>query len=345
MKLRTCSIVMVMTSWLLALAGAVVAAEPTFLELNRDPLLDRAIFRRLSSHTDHHIRFSENGASSSNVEAERDGLKQWFIEAQRYGGDAVEAGYLCGDPKLVALGWKIIDWGFDHQSSDGGFGTTGDPFHSTSFFVEASARAVLMAQQLPADDARQVTAHYGPKIAAAAAWMRRPEVLKRGLRNNQPYTHRRWLVAAAWGMAARVTKDKELATAAAESAREGLALQETSGVNPEKQGFDVSYQAVGLMLAARYYTVCDDAKLRASIRQMLDRGLSYELSKIDAVGRIVTEGSTRVNTETGRSGTAKTVDNKAVLMALVYGSELLGRADCRDAAARVAVQLKWIKAE
>src|SRR5581483_10994811 len=109
--------------------------------------LDRAIFQRLVSHPDHHVRFAESGAASSNVEAERDASDKWFIESQRSGGDLVEAGLLCDDEKLTALGWKILDWGFARQSDDGGFAGTGDPFHSTSFFVEASARAVLITQQ------------------------------------------------------------------------------------------------------------------------------------------------------------------------------------------------------
>ncbi len=141
--------------------------------------------------------------------------------------------------------------------------------------------------------------HYRPKLAAAARWMLRPDVLKPGLKNNEPYTHRRWLVAAAWGLAGRVTDDTELAAASARLVRDGVALQQADGVNPEKGGFDVSYQAVGLMFAARYYTVCDDPSLRKSIATTLSRGLKYELTKIDAEGQIDVAGSTRVTSETG----------------------------------------------
>jgi hypothetical protein len=319
------------------------AAEPTLVDLDRDPLLERAIFQRMVEHPDHHVRFSAAGAASNNVDFELGKADQWFIEGQRYGGDLVEAGLLMSDRKLTETGWKVLDWGFARQAADGGFGDTGDPFHSTSFFVEATARALWFAERLKAPDASQRIRHFGPKLSAAAHWMLQPRASGRGLANNRPYTHRRWLVAAAWGLAGRVTKDPKLTAAAAEIAREGISLQQADGVNLEKGGFDVSYQAVGLMFAARYCTVCDDLELRKSIATMLSRGLDYELTKIDAEGQIDTEGSTRVTSETGRSGAAKTVDNKAVLVALVYGAKLLDRPDCQQAAERVARHLRWIK--
>lgn len=331
-----------MFCWTLAVQG-LSAAEPTLVMLDRDPLLDRAIFQRMASHPDHHIRFAESGAASSNVDWEKNPDKPWYIEAQRYGGDLVEAGLLTNNPRLVDLGWTIIDWGFARQASDGGFGDTGDPFHSTSFFVEATARALLVARQLSAPDAEARAEHYGPKLAAAARWMREPRVIDRGLKNNRPYAHRRWLLAAAWGEAAGVLHDAALDEAAEQQARDGLALQQGDGVNPEKDGFDVSYQAVGLLMAERYLTVCNDARLRASIRKMLSKGLDCELEKIDASGAIDSAGSTRVNSETGRSGAAKTVDHKAIVFSLIYGAKLLNRPDCYVAAERVTRNLRWIK--
>ncbi len=331
-------------AWLLILLGAATArAEEGLAALDRSPLLDSAVFQRLVSHPHHHIRFAESGAASSNVDADLAGSGPWFIEAQRYGADLVEAGLVCGSPETAALGWRVIDWGFDRQAADGGFAGTGDPFHSTSFFVESVARALLLTEDVTPSDAVAKREHYAPKLAAAAAWMRRDDVLRRGLANNTPYTHRRWLVAAAWGLTARVTHDEPLAHAAAESARAGLALQRSDGVNPEKNGFDVSYQALGLLMAERYLMVCDDPELRRAIEGMLDRGIAWELTKIRDDGSVDTGGSTRVTTETGRSGAAKTVDNKAIVLALTYAGRQLGRDDCLQAATTVARHLRWIK--
>lgn len=318
-------------------------AVPTIAQLDRDPLIVRAIMLRLARTPDHHVRFSESGAASSNVDYEQKAAEHWFIENQRYGADLVEAGLIADNVEVCKLGWKLLDWGFARQQPDGGFGDTGDPFHSTSFFVEAAARAVLAAREAGDRKSQQLTARYAPKIAAAAHWMLRPDVLKRGLKNNQPYTHRRWLVAAAWGLAGEVTGEPELARAAADMARDGLKLQLADGVNPEKAGYDVSYQAVGLLLAGRYYTVCHDQALREQVRGMLVRGLGWEAGKIDADGEVSLTGSTRVNSESGRSGAAKTLDTKAIVMSLAGGAQITGHTEFYDAALRVARHVRWIK--
>ncbi|HWA97211.1 MAG TPA: hypothetical protein VG713_01905 [Pirellulales bacterium] len=344
MRRCVCSFVICLSSAsMLAFCARSRGNELTLVGLDTDPLLDRAIFRRLVSHPDHHVRFADSGAASSNVDAESQTDDAWFIESQRYGADLVEAGRLCRDPQIVELGWKLIEWGFARQGPDGSFPGTGDPFHSTSFFVEAVARALLVTQQTNSADDRARTQRYAPRLSAAAHWMLGPKVLPRGLNNNRPYAHRRWLLAAALGEAARLVPDPALVDLAEDQAREGLALQRPDGVNPEKDGFDVSYQAAGLMFAARYYTVCDDQALRASIQKMLERGLDWELTKIAPGGQIDVEGSTRVTNETGRTGTAKTVDYKAIVFALTYGAKILDRRDYHSAAERVARHLRWIK--
>jgi hypothetical protein len=334
--------------WIVVCATAIsgftklAIAEPTLAELDGDRLLKETIFRRLAEYPELMIRFSAAGAAASNVDFEVGRTTSWFIEGQRYGADLIEAGLIFDTPRLADTGWDIIEWGFRRQEADGGFGNTGDAFHSTSFFVEAVARALLVAEQLDSPDADKRRSEFAPKLAAAAHWMLRPEVRQRGEKNNEPFAHRRWLVAAAWGLTGRLTDDDRLKAAAAESAREGIALQRADGVNPEKGGFDVSYQAVGLVFAARYFTVSDDVELKRSIARMLARGLDREKARIDAKGRLDTEGSTRITSETGRSGKAKKVDCNAVVLALVYGAELLDRRDDRLVAERVARQLNWI---
>jgi hypothetical protein len=328
---------------LLLPGGASRAAEVTMLALEGDELLDRAIWTGLARRPLNHVHFAPSGAAGGNVEYENKTADKWFIEGQRYGADLVEAGLLRDNPEILEAGWKAIDWGFQRQSVDGGFAGTGDPFHSTSFFVEATARALLLSQQAHFAGSEALRRKYAPRLKLAAQWMLEPKVLSRGKSNNRPYVHRRWLVAAAWGLTAKITGDKELLAAAAESARDGISLQLPDGVNPEKDGFDVSYQAVGVMFAARYYTVCEDPKLRDEIKKMITRALDWERTKIDAEGQVTVEGSTRVTTEVSRSGTAKTIDYKAIITALVMGSELTGRAEFREAAWRVARGRNWIK--
>lgn len=320
-------------------------ARPTLAELDRDPLLVRAIMLRLARAPDHHVRFATSGAASSNVDYEQRAGGQWFVEDQRYAGDLIEAGLIAGNAEVVQLGTKLLDWAFARQQPDGSFAGTGDPFHSTSLFVEAAARAILFARESDAPEGRSLNERYAKRTIAAARWMIQPKVFHRGEKNNRPYTHRRWIVAAALGMAGELAHDTELASAAADSARDGLSLQQPDGVNPEKDGFDVSYQAVGLVMAARYYTVCRDTGLRARIREMLSRGLAWELGKIDAEGEVSAEGSTRIAQELSRSGKSKTIDFKAVVTALVDGARITGKREFYEAAERVARHVRWIKGE
>ena len=85
-------------------------------------------------------------------------------------------------------------------------------------------------------------------------WLLRPEILPPGRERDNPFTHRKWILAAALGNAGRLAGNPQLTAAAAEFAKEGLALQMVDGENPERGGFDVSYQMVDALQGARYYT-------------------------------------------------------------------------------------------
>ena len=78
-------------------------------------------------------RLRARGAAGANVSG-----YQW-IEERRRGAEWIVRGYAESRPDWMALGWRELDWGLAQQQSDGGFSSK-DPFHSTSFFVEALAR-------------------------------------------------------------------------------------------------------------------------------------------------------------------------------------------------------------
>lgn len=187
-----------------------------------NPLLSSALYavpKRLVS------QVAVSGAVSVNDKWERGEGTQWYIEQQRYGADLVQVGVARRDDDLIKQGLHILDWGFQRQGADGSFPGTGDPFHSTSFFVEAAARALLLLKQYDpvryADTIRTDT----PKVTSAALWLTKPEVAARGKKNNSPYTHRRWILAAALGQAGALADNATLRAEAAEYAREGLSLQ------------------------------------------------------------------------------------------------------------------------
>jgi hypothetical protein len=76
---------------------------------------------------------------------------------------------------------------------------------------------------------------------------------------------------------------------------------------------------------------------------MIDLGLRWVLTKVDAQGHISLEGSTRTGKELGRSGTVKTIDYKNILQALAFGTAITGDARYKVAAEHIAIERKWIK--
>jgi hypothetical protein len=271
-----------------------------------------------------------DGAVSYNGEG------KFFIEQQRYGGDLIQAGVELGDERAIKEGIKIIDWGFRKQGPDGGFPGTGDPFHSTSLFVEAAARSIIFLKtERGASFGREVKQWTG-QLDAAARWLTRDDVESVGRRNNLPYAHRRWLLAAALGESAAVTGDQSLFSKASEYAEDGLKLQQPSGENPEKGGKDLSYECLGLTYAARYCYVCPERGLRGKVARMIGKGLDFVSEFVGSSGDVDTQGDTRTTVEVGHSGKKKTVDYKNIVQSFVYGADILGNQSYMATADRIA---------
>ena len=317
-------------------------SKPTLLSLVRSPLLVEACYP--------HYRppYPEGVASSGAVTVNRDWeegkSKEWFIDWQRWGGQLVQVGIVLQDDRMIRQGWKILHCGFARQGPDGDFpGSSGAPLNTTSFFVEAAARALVLQQQSGDKTYAKDIADYAPKLHAAARWMIRADVAAQGQQANRPFTHRYWVMAAALGQAAAVTDDRTVGQAAEEYARNGIALQTPEGINPEFEGYDVRYQVIGALFAARYYAVCRDPELQTLVKTMLLRALRWEMTRMDAPGVVDTAGSTRVGREKDREGVTKTIDYLQLVEAFVYGSAITGDPRFKHIATRVAVHQGWIK--
>jgi len=290
---------------MLPLCAAVAANAPSTGELNLltlsiDEFLSEIMYRQPKHMIDD---VAPDGAVGVNSRFETKQAPEWFIEQQRGGGDLVQAGVILKNDALISEGVRIINWGFAHQGPGGDFPGTGDPLHSTSFFVETAARATLLMQLANDPRYQAQIAEWTPKVKAAARWMIRPDVAQKGRENNLlPYTHRFYLRAAALGLAGAVTGDNELSQAALAYAREAVTRQQPDGVNPEKDGFDVSYQMVGVCFALRYLTVCPDETLRAKIKDMTRKAVDNALTMMAPDGTVSIEGSTRAGHEKSRAG-------------------------------------------
>jgi len=297
--------------------SAIVRDKLTDYECESSELITSLLYRRLSSFSD---LMSPTGANGANVDWEKDRTDEWYIEVQRYGEGLIIGGLIKNDEKAIAAGFKMFDWGFARQSDDGGFAGTGDPFHSTAFFVQAVAHSLLAIQQSPhASKYADKVAHYKPLVHRAARWMILSEVWQKGIKHDKPYTHRRYLDAAALGLTGKLTGDRELVEYARQLISDGLALQRPDGVNPEKGGHDSSYQMVGVVYAQRWVTYFPEDSLTPKVETMIEKALAWVEKRILTTGEISTEGNTRsAGQESGRAGETKKIDYKTAIRGFAY---------------------------
>jgi hypothetical protein len=289
----------------------------TDYECESSELIINLLYRRLSSFSD---LMSATGANGANVEWEKKRTDEWYIEVQRYGEGLIIGGLIKNDEKAIKAGFKMFDWGFARQSDDGGFAGTGDPFHSTAFFIQAVAHSLLAIQQSPhASKYADKVAHYKPLVHRAARWMILPEVWQKGIKHDKPYTHRRYLDAAALGLTGKLTGDRELVEYARQLISDGLALQRPDGVNPEKGGHDSSYQMVGVVYAQRWVTYFPEDSLTPKVETMVEKALAWVEKKVLATGEISTQENTRsAGQESGRAGDLKKIDYKTAIRGFAY---------------------------
>jgi hypothetical protein len=328
-----------------ALNGADCQQPPSMLSLIRDPLVVQAVHRRVVAQRHNP---SSDGASTLSREWVAGKRKDWFIENQRGGADLMEAGVVLRDHKLVDSGLRAFEWGYARQSKDGSFPESGDAFHSVSIFVVDTARALLALRERRDEFAEFIPRleKMIPQVGAAAEWLLQPAVLGPGKQHDQRYTHRKWILAAALGEAAHLTGNQRLARAAADFAAEGIALQHEDGENPEKGGFDVSYQMVDALEGARYYTTLNcqsSADLMTRVRRMIEKTCRWEMRRILATGEIDVSGSTRMLKETGRSGAIKHINYKEIVQAFSYAAAVTGDAAYAETAQRLARSQGWVQ--
>lgn len=306
----------------------------TDFEHESDNLIVYVIYRKPSSL---YKSVALSGAYGANVLWENNQAVRWFIEEQRKAEELVIGGLIKNDPKAIEAGFKMIDWGFAHQAPDGSFSGSSDNFHSTSFFVQAVARALLVIQRSPQSQkyAEQI-AKYTPLVHRAAHWMISPKVWKRGIRRNKPYAHRRYLVATALGLTGKLTNDSELIEYAAKSIKDGLSSQRPNGVNPEKGGYDTSYQMLGVMYAQRWVTYFPNHPLTPRVIKMINKALLWEQSRILPTGEISDKGNTRTaGQERGRTGKVKKISYGSVIRGFAYWASMTDNPRWRDSAWKI----------
>jgi hypothetical protein len=253
---------------------------------------------------------ADGALSPVNIAWDQSHAGKWFIEEQRYGADAVAGGIVKNDTSAIDRGLLILHWGFNQQQPDGSFACP-DAFHSTSFFVEAAAHSLLLLNEsaFAAQYAGEIN-WISPRLLKAALWMTLPGVQAQGQRSNAPYTHRRYLVAAALGETGVLAGNRALVEDSKLYALEGIALQDPSGFNPEKGGYDCSYHAVGLGYAERYYDLVAEGELKSRLYGMLQKANAWLATRVRPDGTLDPEGNTRTGSdqEKSRNDVVKTLN-------------------------------------
>jgi hypothetical protein len=275
--------------------------------------------------------YAENGAASQNME----GFK--FIEHQRQGVEWISAGVARQLPDWVARGWKIIDYGFQQQTEDGGFPGTDVP-HSASLFLEAAARSCLIDP--PGATDKRLAA-----LKKGANWLRSPLIDVKKRKHSAIFTHRRYVMAACLGQIGQLTADADMQEMAEAWIEEGLAMQRPDGVNPERGGFDSSYQMVGVLFVERYFPTCRSDALKKRLAAAMERAVAVTLMRQQKDGSIDISDSTRVGSELTRAGKVKGFNYPEGVQTLVFGSHLFGRQDWRQSAELMVKLNGWDNAK
>lgn len=284
-----------------------------------------------------------SGAFGVNIDFEQGKTEHLFIEQQRFGAEFITAAVVGNRPELLDLGIKITDWGIARQAADGGYPQCKDTFHSMEVWLEGWSRAALILRYSNSPAWAKVEPRWKPAMAACADWMLVPETLRKGLEINRPMIHRHWILAAAMEQAANVTGNDHYRKLVRELIDDAVALQKPDGINAEKDGYDISYQTAGLLVASYYYAVATDAKYKEKTARMLERGLEWVAAKELPGGDLSMEGSTRVGKEKHRTGVMKGINYWQVLQAVVFIAHITGRKDFFVLGRRIAARKEGIR--
>ncbi len=238
----------------------------------------------------------------------------WYIEEQRFADTLIGAGVNRNRTDLIDAGLRALEWGFSQQSADGGFPCR-DPHLGASYFVAATGHSLWLLQTTGIAQKFEPRIHAlrGP-LERAAMWLA-ANTASQGA-NGQYDTHvsRYLLTGYALGVAGLLTNSRDLSAAGQRTIATGVAQQLTSGVFPEKNGFDTSFQAEGLVYLIRYFDHVANAETLRTTESALRLGLHWLENRINAQGVVLSAGNTRTGNaqERDRTGQPRRVSTVAV---------------------------------
>jgi hypothetical protein len=311
---------------------------PNLINFSSPPVVVKALYSDPSRLLAGVGQVAANGAVAGNATSAPD----VNVESQRWSADLVQAALV--EHTSLQPGINIMLYGFKREMPDGSFGKEND-FQHISFFMEASARTLILLKQTGDPAYASVIASTTPLLEKAAQQFIADGDADRQNEKGKTFTHRYYLLAAALGETAVITHDAALAARAEEYAKRGLAAQLADGTNPEKDGYDLNYGAASGLFAERYYSICTNQEMRAAIRAMLHKALARESKSVMPNGALSMEDSTRTGKDAkhDNSGKPKGMDHKSIIPFFAIGAVVTGEDQYTQIAQRIAMNRGWWK--
>lgn len=228
------------------------------------------------------------------------------------------------NPQAIDDVMRGLEYGFARQTSKGNFKNRMNEsalaaVGSDAFFLQAYGRARLLIGASPY--ALQTATRFGAmdrQVPRALSWVLAS--LEELYRQDMNATNRLFFDALALGLCGKVVGDTASIAKADEFVQHGISAQRADGTFNEHGGYDSSYQAVSLINIA-VWLLNPPANMTDQLTAALRSGAAWEMTRIAADGKILTEGNAR--TGVGLEGD-KDVNYFEVALSCLYLAEALG---------------------
>lgn len=234
---------------------------------------------------------TSDGAASSNSNFDKGTSTSWNIGLQMSAADWITAGVAANDAVYVQEGITVLNWGMAHQSANGSFGTTSDPYFGTVQFIEAAARCTLLLKSYNATKYASNIAAYTSMIEAATGWLT-GSLAKTVAQNLSHSVADEYAAAACLAESSALTGSAALLADAVPYVDAGLAMQLPSGENPESGAADPNWQGIGVQYAEFYYPYAS-ASAQTSLRSMTASAMKWEMPYVNIDGDVNGETAIR----------------------------------------------------
>jgi hypothetical protein len=248
---------------------------------------------------------TRDGAMGINADWKAGKRTDWFIETQSDGAELIFAGIVHSNSNWIDTGLLALKWGFEQQNSDGSFDCS-DTYHSTSMFIEAAARSVLLLERHALSPLSQLRLDLiKRRLPLSMEWLMRPDKLDPYLAAvDKRLPLRYFLVGSALGQAGVAVGSPEAKRIGYDLMVAGFRRIAQDGHIPTKGGYDSAYQIVAVTRMLRY---AENVGADAAWWSPVDRAYRWFLTRVTTNGGLVADGNTRVGTckEKGRHGVYK----------------------------------------